>query len=271
MWVSRSFENTELLRWPTHVALALNSNSDEFSLIPGKKVQLVISVYTNHDTPDWKNKAITEAEKVTEAGVEQLRKEHHSWWNHFWKQSHINIGDSYFEKYYYQSQYLFACSSREGKFAPGIWGPFVTRDEAAWGGDYHLNYNYQAPYWASFSSNHISLTDNFDQPLLDYMEAGRKHAQELLNCKGIYYPVGIGPKGLCTAMWPLTPEEMQEKYSTRENTIDGGYKFLGQKINAVFSVGNMLMRYYSTYDEAYARKVYPYLLACADFGKIISL
>ena len=265
MWVSRSFENTELLRWPTHVALALNSNSVEFSLIPGKKVQLVISVYTNHDTPDWKDKAITEAEKVTEAGVEQLRKEHHSWWNHFWKQSHINIGDSYFEKYYYQSQYLFACSSREGKFAPGIWGPFVTRDEAAWGGDYHLNYNYQAPYWASFSSNHISLTDNFDQPLLDYMEAGRKHAQELLNCKGIYYPVGIGPKGLCTAMWPLTPEEMQEKYSTRENTIDGGYKFLGQKINAVFSVGNMLMRYYSTYDEAYARKVYPYLLACADF------
>ena len=60
MWVSRSFENTELLRWPTHVALALNSNSDEFSLIPGKKVQLVISVYTNHDTPDWKNKAIKE-------------------------------------------------------------------------------------------------------------------------------------------------------------------------------------------------------------------
>ena len=37
------------------------------------------------------------------------------------------------------------------------------------------------------------------------------------------------------------------------------------RINAVFSVGNMLMRYYSTYDESYARKVYPYLLACADF------
>ena len=69
MWVSRSFENTELLRWPTHVALALNSNSDEFSLIPGKKVQLVISVYTNHDTPDWKNKAITEAEKVTDCSM----------------------------------------------------------------------------------------------------------------------------------------------------------------------------------------------------------
>ena len=198
MWVSRSFENAELLRWPTHVALALNSSTDELSLIPGKKMQLVVSAYTNHDTPDWKNKAIAEAGKVSETTIEQLRKKHHVWWNNFWKQSHINIGDSYFEKYYYQSQYLFACSSREGKFAPGIWGPFVTRDEAAWGGDYHLNYNYQAPYWGAFSSNHISLTDNFDQPLLDYMEAGRKHAQELLDCRGIYYPVGIGPKGLTT-------------------------------------------------------------------------
>ncbi len=102
------------------------------------------------------------------------------------------------------------------------------------------------------------------------MELGRKHAQELLNCKGIYYPVGIGPKGLCTANVAVKrPEEMQEKYSTRENTIDGGYKFLGQKINAVFSVGNMLMRYYSTYDEAYARKVYPYLSGlCRYLGRL---
>ncbi len=265
IWVSRSFEKSELLRWPTHVALAMNTTSETLRLTPDKKERLVITVYTNHDIPNWKEKAIIEAKQVTDASIELLKYNHRTWWQNFWKQSHINIGDNYFEKYYYQSQYLFACSSREGKFAPGIWGPFITRDEAAWGGDYHLNYNYQAPYWASFSSNHISLTDNFDQPLLDYMKAGRMHARKLLNCRGIYYPVGIGPKGLCTSMWPLTPDEMQEKYATRENTIDDGYKFLGQKINAVFSVGNMLMRYYSTYDRDYTQKVYPYLLACADF------
>ncbi len=265
IWVSRSFEDSELLRWPTHIALAINSVKEEITLNPGEKKRLVVTAYTNHDTPEWKEKAISEAAEVTESSIENLKREHKAWWEKFWGLSHINIGDIYFEKYYYQSQYLFACSSREGKFAPGIWGPFITRDEAAWGGDYHLNYNYQAPYWAAFSSNHISLTDNFDQPLLDYMDAGRKHAKELLNCKGIYYPVGIGPKGLCTTMWPLTPEEMLEKYATRENTIDNGYKFLGQKINAVFSVGNMLMRHYSTYDINYARKMYPYLLACADF------
>jgi len=70
---------------------------------------------------------------------------------------------------------------------------------------------------------------------------------------------------LCTTHWPLTPDEMEKKYATWENTIDGGYKFLGQKIDAVFSVGNMLMRFYSTYDLDYAKRVYPYLLSCADF------
>ncbi|MBQ0087480.1 MAG: hypothetical protein KBS72_07350 [Bacteroidales bacterium] len=28
------------------------------------------------------------------------------------------------------------------------------------------------------------------------MEKGRAYARELLNCRGLYYPVGIGPAGL---------------------------------------------------------------------------
>ena len=270
-WVTRSFADLPSLRWPSHIAMALGvpgqpqSGSSVLSLQPGVKQWMVVTAYTNHDTGQWKERTIAEAGQITADMLRQAKKEHQDWWRSFWEESSVSIHDEELEQLYYMSQYLFACSSRSGKFAPGIWGPFVTCDNAAWGGDYHLNYNYQAPYWAAYSSNHIHLTDNFDQPLLDYMESGRKHAKELLNCRGIYYPVGIGPKGLCTSMWPFTPEEMMEKYATTENTIDGGYKFLGQKINAVFSVGNMLMRHYSTYDEEYARRVYPYLLACADF------
>ena len=118
---------------------------------------------------------------MTPALLKDLKKEHQQWWNNFWNESSVAIGDEELERDYYMSQYLLACSSRGDKFAPGIWGTFVTRDEAAWGGDYHLNYNYQAPYWAAFSSNHIDLTKNFDQPLLDYMDMGRQHARELLN------------------------------------------------------------------------------------------
>lgn len=264
-WVTRSFENTPLLEWPCHVALAMKVLPGAGMLKPGETLTVTVTLYTNQDKENWKEAAIQEAAGLTTAGVETMRKAHQQWWSNLWKRSFIQIGDTMLEKYYYTSQYLFASSSRPGKFAPGIWGPFITRDSSSWGGDYHLNYNYQAPYWAAFSSNYIDLTDNYDQPLLDYMEKGKWHARTLLNMHGIYYPVGIGPKGLCTTRWPLTPDEMEKRYATRENTIDSGYKFLGQKINAVFGASNMLMRFYSTYDEAYARRIYPYLLACADF------
>jgi alpha-L-fucosidase 2 len=271
IWVTRSFENTPLLEWPSHVVMALKvlgakvEKDGTVNLKPNKKVTLTVTMYTNHDRKDWKEKAIAEALSTTENTLVLLKEKHEAWWKDFWERSNVRIGDPFIEKYYYASQYLFASTSRGDKFAPGIWGPFVTRDSSAWGGDYHLNYNYQAPYWAAYSSNYIDQTANFDQPLLDYMEKGKQHAKELLHIKGIYYPVGIGPKGLVTTRWPLSPDEMEKRYATRENTIDGGYKFLGQKINAVFSVGNMLMRFYSTYDTAYARKIYPYVLECANF------
>jgi len=270
VWVTRSFQNTPLLEWPCHIAIAMKVldatiKDSIVELSPGKKLTVALALYTNFDKEDWKGSAIKEASQLGEASLSQLKSEHERWWADFWSRSTIKIGDPYLEKYYYASQYLFASASRGNKFAPGIWGPFITKDSTAWGGDYHLNYNYQAPYWASYSSNHIDLTSNFDEPLLDYMGKGKVHAKTLLHVRGIYYPVGIGPKGLCTTRWPLTPDEMQQRYGTRENTIDSGYKFLGQKINAVFSVGNMLMRFYSTYDSDYIQKVYPYMLECANF------
>lgn len=270
-WVTRSFENTPLLEWPTHIVMAMKvigaqvSANKTIRLPAHKKVIITLTVYTNHDRKDWKEAAIKEAQALTASKVESLRKDHENWWKDLWGKSEVQISDPFLEKYYYASQYLFVSSSAKNKFAPGIWGPFITQDSSAWGGDYHLNYNYQAPYWAAYSSNLIDQVDNFDQPILDYMEKGREHAKNLLNLKGIYYPVGIGPKGLATTRWPLTPEEMQRRYATQENTIDGGYKFLGQKINAVFSVGNMLMRFYSTYDTDYAKRVYPYMVECANF------
>jgi alpha-L-fucosidase 2 len=271
-WATRSFMNTPLLEWPAHVAMAMKvlggnkqTAGQTITLAANQKCTVIITLYTNFDRKDWKEGAIKAAQSMTGAAVENMRREHEAWWKQFWNRSNIQIGDPYLEKYYFASQYLLASTVRGNKFPPGIWGCFITQDSTAWGGDYHLNYNYQAPFWAAYSSNYIDLLDRFDDPLLDYMEKGKVHAQTLLQMKGIYYPVGIGPKGLVTTRWPLTPEEMQRRYATTENTIDSGYKFLGQKINAVFSVGNMLMRFYSTYDSAYANKVYPYLLECANF------
>ena len=281
-WVTRSFDNPDFA-WPCHIAMAMktpestmqgaritNPREDErtvssvLELKPGQTETIAIAIYTNFDDNDWQRTAITEADAFKPSDMKMLRQEHRAWWDRFWKESYVSIGDSLVERFYYASTYIFAMSSRAGKFAPGIWGSFITDENSLWGGDYHLNYNYQGPFWAWYSSNHLSLVDNYEQPLLDYMERGREHARELLNCRGIYYPVGLGPKGLCTSRWPR-PERMKDIFGTTDNTFEGGYQFHGQKINAVFGASNMLMRFYSTFDEDYAKRVYPYLLACADF------
>lgn len=264
-WMTRSFCGDERLLWESHAALALNHETGTVSLRPGKKLTLVLAVYTNLDSPDWKNKAIAEAGDCTGKSLKSLKKRHQSWWSSFWSLSHVDIGDEWMERYYYQSQYLLACSSRSGKIAPGLWGSFISSDETDWAGDYHLNYNYQSPYWGCYSSNQICLTDNYDQPLLDYMDKGRAFAKELLGCSGLYYPVGIGPFGLSSAAWPDTDEKMDDMYGYTDHMLDGGVMFWGQKSNASFGAVNMMMRFYATWDKAYAEKVYPYISGCAEF------
>ena len=263
-WVSRSFENIEGLLWPTHATIALNRKDGKLVLHPGEKQTLVLAIYTNHDTDNWHEKAISEASNATEASLVETLKAHREWWDGFWSLSEVGFDDAFLEKYYYQSQYILACASREGKFAPGLWGPFITSDEPGWAGDYHLNYNYQGPLWACYSSNHISLTDNYDQPLLDYMEKGRSHARNLFGCRGILYPVGLGPKGLCSSAWPKDQEGMKH-YGGGPSTLEDGAMFWRQKTNASFAAANMMMRFYSTYDKEYARRIYPFVKACAEF------
>jgi hypothetical protein len=58
---------------------------------------------------------------------------------------------------------------------------------------------------------------------------------------------------------------MMKYYRTPETGLEGGMMFCGMKSNAVFLANNMIMRFYSTYDSAYAKKVYPFLKEVANF------
>jgi alpha-L-fucosidase 2 len=268
-WVTRKFETPDL-EWPTRIAIVMkviDKGGSAFQLDPSGKVQVAIGVCTNHDQENYLEAAKAKVKDLGTESIRQLREEHVSWWKGFWSQSMVNIGDTLIEKYYYGSQYLLASCSRNINFPPGLWGNSLTEDASFenWVGDYHLNYNHQSPWWGVFSSNQIALADPYDTPILEYMENAKKHAREYLNCRGVYYPVGIGPKGFCPAMYPLTAEKMQFYYKTPETNIENGYMFLGQKSNAVFASLNMLLRYYYTYDTEYARKVYPFLLEVANF------
>ena len=159
---------------------------------------------------------------------------HKQWWARFWAQSFVEIPDKVIEHQYYLANYVFASCCRDKDFPPGILGSWFCTDGPGWSDDYHLNYNYQAAFYSLYASNHVAMGEVQDQPLLDYIPNGRKMAQNDLKMPGIYYPTGIGPKGITTC---------------------GSF---GQRSNASYGAVNMIFRWKTTYDPAYAKKVYPY-------------
>jgi len=180
--------------------------------------------------------------KITSDEIINFKKVHAGWWRDFWSESYVDLGEPALEKFYYSSHYILASCMRKGKVQPGIFGNWITTDNPEWAGSYTLNYNYEAPYWGLYSSNHINIAESYCDPLLDILPIGRMYAQKLLGCKGICLPVSIGPWGTVT-----------------------GNIFWNQKSNAAYSVVNLLMHYYHTMDIEYAQKIYGYIKEVVEF------
>jgi hypothetical protein len=120
-----------------------------------------------------------------------------------------------------------------------------------------MNYNHAAPFYGLYSSNHIEQADPQDAPVLDFMPVGMKHASEILRCRGVLYPVGIGPLGL-DASGLEAPTVTNKRY-------EKGVCTWGQRSNAAYNLINMGWRWYATYDNDYGRKIYPFAKAVAEF------
>ncbi len=250
--VTKNYEGADL-DWPTRACaslVVLGRNNLCAELTEGQSVTVAVSAYTNHDTDTPAQAVSDELDGLTEKSAEQYIEENRVWWNNFWEKSYVSLPDEAdIEKCWYASNYLLACCCAPGKFPPGIFGNFITTDKADWGGDYHLNYNYEAPWWGAFSSNHIELSEPYDKPLLDYIPQGRKNARDFLDCGGIYAVVGIGPMGNeCAYMY------------NNDGTPNHEAPFWGQKSNAAYAAVNMVMRFYSEYDIDYVRNsAYPFI------------
>lgn len=212
----------------------------------------VLGVMTNHDSAAYRSLSVKRAKTYSEPDLDYALYCHRDWWKRFWEKSDVRVGDETLERFWHGGQYLMACCSRNAKFPPGLYGNFAVSDDMPWRCDYHLNYNYQAPYYALPSSNHVELMDCYDAPLMDFLSQGELFASEFLGCRGIYYPVGLGPLGLNTSTKPALNEHHQG--------------FLGQKSNAGYAAVIMVLRWRATLDLTYARRTaYPFLRKLADF------
>ena len=224
-------------------------------LSPAQPIVLVAAVVTDEESAEPLAEAKKRIAALTPERLETVRSAHRQWWRNFWSKSFVDVGDPLLERYYYGSLYLMAACSRNPKFPPSLFGNWTTADGPSWQADYHLNYNHQAPWWGVFAANHPELAEPYDAPILDYLRTARTNAQELLKVRGVYYDVGVGPRGLETSFMP----------DGHGIPGEGRRMFLGQKSNAAFAAVNMFLRFYHTYDRAYAQRVYPFLRETAQF------
>jgi hypothetical protein len=223
-----------------------SKSSASFQLKPNQKVIIVSEILSSRDVDaDLLTSTKKRISEVDIADLIRLKAEHKGWWRDFWSKSFIEIADKRVESYWYGAQYILACSNQEGKIAPGLWGNWITTDLTEWHGDYHLNYNFESPYFGVYSSNHAELATPYYDALLDFVPMGRKMAEEFC-CRGIHFPCGLGPYRC---------------------GITGDWKGdHGQRSNAVYTVINFINHYYYTQDIDFLQeKAYPFMLAVADF------
>ena len=123
----------------------------------------------------------------------------------------------------------------------------MTSDSAGWHGDYTLNYNFQAPFYGVYSSNHIDLAWSHYDPLLDYIPTARKGALAF-NCTGLHYPTHIAPWGFSGSIGPSP------------------YGDLKQHSTGSFSALNVISHWEYTMNKTFLATIaYPFVKEVAEF------
>lgn len=264
--LSRAF--TQEVDIETKAAMALRNmagSTPSFELHPGKLIRFVCATSSLFDEKDCSFHVEKEVRSLTASSLNAVRKEHVRWWKEYWERSFVSIADSVIEKYYYISLYGMAACSRKADFPPSIFGSWITKEIPWWNGDYHLNYNHMAPYYALYGANRLEQAEPYTNSMLAQMKRGNYYSEKVCGIKdGILLPVGAGPLGIETTRRTPFMEEYKTWWIKTKNVEDEGL-FLGQKSNSAYAVVNMASHFYRTWDINYAQKTYPFVKGVATF------
>jgi hypothetical protein len=221
-------------------------DGSDATIKPGETVTVATAILSDLDESGFLATAKQNVAELTPQKVEALGRLHRAWWTAYWARSFIDIPDKEIERRWYASLYALGSCSRPDKVAPGLWGNWLATDNPGWHGDFHLSYNFQAPFYLVYGANHADMSLPFYQAILESMENGRAMAKRH-GWKGVHFPVCIGP-------WGLSPENP-----------DGDW---GQRSNAAYAALNFIWYWQYTQDVVFLRQtIYPYLLEVAEFWK----
>jgi hypothetical protein len=233
-----------LSRSVTVATRAVGASGLSFVLKPGEPVTIATSILSDLDAKDYEAAAKQRVAGLQPADIDKLSAEHQSWWSPFWSRSSIEIPDKVIENHWYCAQYIMASCSRAGKVAPGLWGNWVTTEEPMWNGDFHLNYNFEAPFYSVYAANHPATALPFFDAMTQSIPAGQLNAAKR-GWKGVHFPASIGP-------WGMRPEGDDSDY--------------GQRSNAAYAALNFIWYYQYTQDKEWLKVTgYPYLREVEKF------
>jgi len=260
-WQTRAFTGDVDIPAAASVAMTpINyEGSSKILLQKGKPLVLALAVESSFKRAQPQEYVIDKVAAITEKTIPSFVQQHNEWWKKYWQRSHVLIDDTVIMKSYYQGLYTMGACSRDMDFPPGIFG-WITDDIPAWNNDYHLNYNFEAPFYALCAANRLQQALPYDAPILAFMPRGKWYAQNVTHTRGVLYPVGIGPRG-------VEVTRQIDTFYTHDypNDIEKGGMFWQQRSNAAYALLNMGRYWYSTYDMNYAKKIYPYALSVAEF------
>lgn len=199
-WIVRGFEeDVDIASRAACAVKIVNGNSGSFIVTNDKPVLIAAAFLSSFKSKGCLENVKTRISSVQEEDVSAIEKKHEEWWHGFWSRSFVETGDSLIDRFYYLSNYTLASFSRDRDFPPGLFGTCVTKEIPAWAGDYHLNYNFVAPFYGLFSSNHIEQAVPCNITLLAQQPRGEYYSEKVCGITGgIMLPVGAGPLGIET-------------------------------------------------------------------------
>ncbi|MDR1492886.1 MAG: hypothetical protein LBT05_09220 [Planctomycetaceae bacterium] len=274
--LSRKF--TESVDIPTQAAIGLridgdknkeNNNADgKFILSAERPMRFICTFSGNFKSKNCVETVVQKASEYNDSRLREIETTHKNWWRDYWEKSYVSIPDVpvEIERQYYVSLYGMGSCSRDKDFPPPIFGTWNTKEVPNWSGDYHLNYNHNAPFYSLYSANRIEQADPYYAPLLAFMDRGHYYSEKVTNIPGgLLLPVGIGPLGIETTRATAELTDGTHASWRKGGNIEDEGMFWGQKSNSAYAVVNLSMQFYHTYDKEFTKKVYPFVRDVAYF------
>lgn len=235
-----------VLETPTEILRVSDRESSMITPLSSKqKYKILISVVSSNDSDNPTQEAISLLDKAEVKTLTALRKEHLSWWTHFWSKSFVHLADNYLENIYYIRRYLMGSSSR-GKypvpFNGGLWT--TNYDHRQWATPHH--WNTQESYWGLAVQNDCDLLRPYIETYVNMIPQGKALARKKGTKDGLL---------------------ITEAHDFSGNMVSANWGNMTTNYTPASQISKIMWEYYAyTQDRDYLRNtIYPFMKEAAEF------